>query len=128
MLSILAGFMIGVGGTVYLTVGGPVGAFLFATGLFTIITFKLELFTGKAGLLATREISGRKLTEIWCGNFIGTMLAALGGSVGPNHVLLESKAAAIVQAKLANGTIENFIAAIFCGLLMYVAVSGFAKN
>ncbi len=71
MLSILAGMLIGLGGIIYLRVGGPVGASLFAIGLLTILHFKLELFTGKAGLLATKEIKPFKLLSIWLGNFLG---------------------------------------------------------
>ena len=54
--AILAGFMIAMGAGLYLTVGGPVGAFLFSVGLLTILKFGFYLFTGKAGLLATKEI------------------------------------------------------------------------
>jgi formate/nitrite transporter FocA (FNT family) len=53
MLSILAGMLIAMSGIAYLTVGGPIGASLFSLGLLAILHFKLELFTGKAGLLAT---------------------------------------------------------------------------
>ena len=74
MLSILAGFMIGMGGIIYLTLGGVVGALFFSLGLMTIITFKFELFTGKAGLLATNEIGFWKLCKIWLGNLLGTGL------------------------------------------------------
>lgn len=57
ILAILAGFMIGVGAIINLIVGGIWGAIFFSLGLMTIIYFKFNLFTGKAGLLMTREIS-----------------------------------------------------------------------
>ena len=57
MLSIFAGFLIGMGGIIYLKVGGIAGALFFSLGLMTIITFKFNLFTGKAGLLSTEEIT-----------------------------------------------------------------------
>jgi len=42
----LAGLMIGVGGTVYLSVSNPIiGSLLFAVGLFTILVFQMQLFT-----------------------------------------------------------------------------------
>ena len=126
MLSILAGFMIAVGGIVYLSVGGIGGALLFAVGLMTVCYYKLELFTGKIGLLPTGEITGKKLLEIWIGNFIGSFMAA-GLMVGtPKYDALRSGAAAIVKTRLANGHIANLVLGIFCGLLMYIAVNGYA--
>lgn len=84
MLSILAGMLIGVGGIIYLRVGGPVGASLFAIGLLTILHFRFELFTGKAGLLATNDIKPFKLLTIWLGNFLGTsLMAVLYGATVP---------------------------------------------
>ena len=57
ILSILTGFLIGVGGIINLYIGGIEGAFFFSLGLITIVIFKGELFTGKAGLLTTNEIT-----------------------------------------------------------------------
>jgi formate/nitrite transporter FocA (FNT family) len=47
--SIMAGFMIALSAAIYLTVGAPLGAFMFALGLLTILHFQFHLFTGKAG-------------------------------------------------------------------------------
>ena len=128
MLSILAGFLIGMGGIVYLTVGGPVGAVFFSLGLMTIITFKLELFTGKAGLLSTGEIKPMKLLEIWFGNFIGTGACALLVSMTPIVEKISPAAASIVELRTGQTALTNLILGIFCGLLMYIAVAGFAKT
>lgn len=76
MLSIVAGMMIAIGGIIFLTLSGLEGALLFSMGLLTILCLKLELFTGKAGLLATREITPGKLLEIWIGNFLGSWIIA----------------------------------------------------
>jgi formate/nitrite transporter FocA (FNT family) len=102
MKAILAGLMIGIGGMVYLSVGGPIGAALFATGLLTILLFKFELFTGKAGLLATRDIGSIKLAKIWGGNWIGCFLAAaLCSLTEPGYKIAEA-AAAIIQVRISN--------------------------
>ena len=74
MNSILAGIMIAVAATTYLSVGGIVGACLFSLGLMTILVFKWDLFTGKAGLLATGEIKIGKLIKIWFGNLVGVFI------------------------------------------------------
>ena len=127
-MAILAGFLIGIGGAVFLSVGGPVGAFLFAVGLMTICHYKLELFTGKISGLVTGEINISELLRIWCGNFVGTMVAALMICGTPRYESLVGEAAAIIQVRLTNGPVANLILGVFCGLLMYVAVNGYATS
>ena len=122
LLSILAGMMIAIGGIVFLSVGGTTGALLFSMGLLTILCLKLELFTGKAGLLATKEITPGKLLEIWIGNFIGTLGMALMLLLTPRGIELSNKAMEIVAIRLANGFFVNLIYGIFCGMLMFMAV------
>ncbi|MBO7211000.1 MAG: formate/nitrite transporter family protein [Methanobrevibacter sp.] len=122
MLSIVAGMMIAIGGIIYLTLSGLEGALLFSMGLLTILCLKLELFTGKAGLLATKEITPGKLLEIWIGNFIGTLGMALMLLLTPRGIELSNKAMEIVAVRLANGFFVNLIYGIFCGMLMFMAV------
>ena len=64
------------GAIVNLTLGGIAGAIFFSLGLITIVTFKLDLFTGKAGLLVPREIEGIRLAQIWLENFVGCAICA----------------------------------------------------
>ena len=47
--SILSGICIALGGAVNLIVGGPLGAFLFAFGLLSVIYYSIPLYTGRAG-------------------------------------------------------------------------------
>ena len=122
MLSIVAGMMIAIGGTIYLTLSGLEGALLFSMGLLTILCLKLELFTGKAGLLATREIKPGKLFEIWLGNFLGSWIFAFLLILTPKGVDLAMRASEIVAIRLANGFFVNLIYGIFCGMLMFMAV------
>ena len=122
MLSIVAGMMIAIGGTIYLTLGGLEGALLFSMGLLTILCLKLELFTGKAGLLATQEITLGKLLEIWIGNFLGSWIIAFLLTLTPKGVILAQEASKIVAIRLANGFFVNFIYGIMCGILMFMAV------
>ena len=50
--SILAGIMIGIGGTIYLSLDNKiVGSILFAIGLFVIVVYSFNLYTGKIGYL-----------------------------------------------------------------------------
>ena len=125
MLSILAGFLIAMGGIINLTLGGIPGALFFSLGLLTIVTFKYELFTGKAGLLTTGEIKPWKLCKIWLGNFIGAAACALMISATPSAETLATKAAAIVALRSGQPAIVNLLLGIYCGMLMYIAVTGF---
>ena len=122
MLSIVAGMMIAIGGTIYLTLSGLEGALLFSMGLLTILCLKLELFTGKAGLLATREITLGKLFEIWLGNFLGSWIFAFLLILTPKGVDLAMRASEIVAIRVANGFFVNLIYGIMCGMLMFMAV------
>ena len=124
-LSMLAGMAITLGATVYLSVGGVVGALLFSVGLMTVVAFKLDLFTGKAGLLATNEITVGKLVKIWFGNFFGAFLASLASLISPIGEKVAISATPILETRLGNHPVENLILGIFCGILMYIAVVGF---
>jgi formate/nitrite transporter FocA (FNT family) len=128
MLSILAGFLIGMGGIIYLTLGGIAGALFFSLGLITIVTFKFHLFTGKAGLLTTGEITPVELFAIWCGNFVGTVFGAIAAGLLPQAETISNKAAEIVALRVANPPLINFALGAMCGLLMYIAVTGFART
>ena len=128
MLSILAGILIGTAGAIYLSIGGPIGAFLFSIGLLTILIFELELFTGKADLLTNRKISKIQLLKIWLGNFFGTIIAALFTLLLPTNFELVERAQEITNLRLENGFITNFGCGIFCGILMYAAVDGFRES
>lgn len=123
MLSVLAGLFIGIAGRIYLKVGGVPGAILFAAGLIVILLFGLKLFTGKAGLFATRDIKLTELGGIWIGNFFGTALAA---EALPS-ISIET-ARGIIQARLAQGFFPTLFYGILCGLLMYAAVTGYKQT
>ena len=124
-LAILAGFLIGMGAIVNLSVGGIYGALFFAFGLMTIVSFKYNLFTGKADLLATKEITVWELSKIWIGNFIGTFGCAFLIGITPIGCNIIDKANQIVLLRSSQSFITNVVLGIFCGLSMYIAVSGF---
>ncbi|MCD8037393.1 MAG: formate/nitrite transporter family protein [Clostridiales bacterium] len=125
----LAGFMIGMGGTVYLSQSNSVvGSCLFAVGLLTIVVFQLHLFTGKVGYLPMQKPAYiLELLITWCGNWVGTYIIANMVRATRIYPSLAEKANTIAAAKLADGTLSLFILAIFCGLLMFIAVDTF-KN
>lgn len=125
MLSIIAGFLIGMGGIVNLTLGGPLGAIFFALGLMTIVSFKYDLFTGKAGLLITNKITLLELCRIWIGNLIGAMACAAMMLLVPSSSAIIERAQDIVMLRHGQSALTNLILGVFCGVLMYIAVAGF---
>ena len=123
---ILAGVAICLGGIIYLTLENHmVGAMLFSIGLFTIYTFELDLFTGKICFIPNKEPKFLKTVGIvYVGNFIGTF--------GVGYILRFTKLSKLVEhtvtmvdAKLEDTLFSSFIMAIFCGMLMSIAVIGF---
>ena len=125
--AVLAGMMIGIGGTVYLSqTNSVVGSFLFAVGLFTVVVFQLHLFTGKIGYLPFQNLT--YLTELlitWIGNLVGTFLTA---TMVRNSRIYEGMAERVEQiaaVKLNDDFLSIFLLAIFCGMLMFIAVDCF---
>ena len=121
--AILAGFMIALGAIVYLTLGTPLGPFMFAVGLLAVLTFEFNLFTGKAGLLASKSIKVYDLFEIWLGNLTGTLLAAFLIIWSPGFAELHEKAQGILTVRMSNPFGVNVAMGIMCGILMYLAVT-----
>jgi len=128
--SILAGIMIGIGATVYLSLENKiVGSFLFSIGLFIIVTQELNLFTGKIGYIFNNGISYAKEVLITLiGNFIGTFLVGFVLRYTRIVNVLNTEAQRICLIKLDDNIISIFILSIFCGILMYLAVNGYKKG
>ena len=128
MYSVLAGFMIAMGGYINLTLGGIPGALFFAIGLLTILHFKFNLFTGKAGALALGKITWEEIICIWCGNFLGTAIGATMTLGTPKGMDLTYAAVAIIEQKVSNHPVENLVLGIGCGVLMFIAVKGYQDS
>ena len=122
-MSILAGFMIALGCVLYLKIGGVLGAFLFSIGLLSVVQYELKLFTGRAGLLATRAIKPLELCKIWLGNLLGVIIMSFIIAVSPYRETLQDGCIAIMQQREVAGFFASFLLAIPCGMLMYMAVS-----
>ena len=122
--AIVAGMLIGMGGTVYLSqANAVVGSFLFSIGLYTILVFQLHLYTGKIGYTPFQKpVYVIELLITWFGNLVGTGLVALMVRNTRIFVGIESRVEQIADTKLADGLPSIFILAIFCGMLMFIAV------
>ena len=122
--AILAGMLIGMGGTVYLSQSNPVvGSFLFAIGLYTIVAFQLHLFTGKIGYTPFQKpIYAIELAITWFGNLLGTGLTALMVKNSRIAAPLVERVMGIAEVKLTDNLMSIFLLAVFCGMLMFIAV------
>lgn len=126
-----AGITIGIGGAVYLTLENRViGAMLFGVGLYTIVLNGLFLYTGKVGYLISAKDKKAYILQLiftWLGNFAGTALAA--AAISATRIRnLRRTAEVICKTKLADTPHSILILAVFCGILMYVAVDGFREK
>jgi formate/nitrite transporter FocA (FNT family) len=89
---------------------------------------ELNLFTGKVGYLPDREPSYIiDLEIIWLGNFCGTYLSAMAVK-GTRAAGIAETAKAMCQTKLNDNLLSLFLLGIFCGMLMFIAVDGYAKT
>lgn len=127
--AILAGVMISIGGTIYLVLENKMlGAFLFSIGLYAICSFGLNLYTGKIGYVIDNK--PKYLIELGI-----TLLGNLIGTIGCGYLLfltrqgdkLRTIAKSICEVKLNDNLLSIFILAIFCGIIMYLAVDLFKK-
>ena len=125
--AVLAGLMIAVGGTVYLSLENKmVGACLFAIGLFIIVTKGLNLYTGKVGYLFDNPPS--YLIEVGVtvlGNFAGTFCFGFLLKFTRIYQPINEKAQTLVAAKLDDNLVSILILSVFCGILMFLAVNGY---
>lgn len=127
VLSIYSGLCIGLGGTAYLSCDNKVlGSFLFGLGLFTILNFGFNLFTGKVGYFVNNKPSyWGFLGIVWLGNFIGTFLFARMIALTRYGATLQAKACALYLVKNGDSIVSLLILGIFCGMLMFIATDGF---
>ncbi len=129
--AILAGFMIGMGGTVFLSLDNKaLGACMFGVGLFTVVVFRLQLFTGKIGYIPFQK--KRVYIRIsyhmdW--KFLWYILLQ---NVYKIQEFLQKKCQIKYllwhKQKLNDNLFSIFILSIFCGILMFIAVDTFREQ
>ena len=128
--SILAGIMIGIGGTIYLSLDNKtVGSILFAIGLFIIVVYSFNLYTGKIGYLINNFNKKyiRELIITLIGNFIGTFFVGFTLRYTRIYNMISEKAKTLADIKLNDTLISILILSFFCGILMYLAVNTYKE-
>ena len=127
--AILAGMSIGIGGIVFIqtTVAcGPefkwVGAFLFSIGLYSVLTYGFNLYTGKVGyILENDRIYLLEVLVTIIGNFIGCFIMG--------YFFQFDYAVAMCEGKLENFEfLDALMKGVMCGILMYIAVDAYKSK
>ena len=127
---ISAGITISIGCSVYLACPNKyVGAVLFSVALLTTCFRGYSLFTGKIGYMINNHKKEDFSVLLWglLGNIVAVTCFGLLISVAlPNT---SSVAKSLCEAKLeTQNLLQVFIKAIFCGILMFIAVSTYKEN
>ena len=134
MDGIAAGIMISIGSAVYLAcsangeIGTYVGAVFFAVALLTICIKGYSLFTGKVGYIPENHSKDAVSTLLLglLGNAIATCL--LGYLLSLAIPSMGDRANVVCNLKLTQEWWQTLIRAVFCGVLMYVAVSIYRES
>ena len=128
--SISAAIMISIGGGVFLACGDNRywGAILFSVALLTICYLGLYLYTGKIGYLV-EDHSPKNLATLGVG-LLGNLAVTcpVGMLVRRAIPNLGQRAQEICQLKLEQSCGSTLVRAIFCGVLMYIAVEIFRSK
>lgn len=126
--AVLAGVAISIGGIAFLASDSrAVGAALFSVGLFAVCTLGLNLFTGKVCYVFDHPPAyALGCGLIWLGNFLGAWLS--GSALALTRLDWAGKAGEICQAKLGDSPLSLFILAVFCNILIYLAVESYKSS
>ena len=119
--SVLAGFLIGLGGTVFVMADNKFfGAFLFSFGLLSVLLREYKLFTGWVGWAEKEDFVNGIVMLLF--NLIGAAIAGLlfRGWAIPDEIM--------ISTKLEQPLWQTFSRAVGCGICMYLAVSGWKKD
>jgi formate/nitrite transporter FocA (FNT family) len=120
--SILSGVLIGIGVIVNVSCGNKfIGAMLFSLALLTIIHCGLQLYTGRIGFIIDRRHSVMAYAEMLLLNFVGScgfLLWFYNQDSETQQSLID-----ISITKFSHSYSQLFIYGLFCGVLMFVAVT-----
>lgn len=126
-----AGIMIAIGGAVYLAAAPEskiFAAVLFTVALLSICYRGYALFTGRVGFIVESHKKADLSTLLSClfGNAVATIVCgyAIRYAIPATGVAAE----ALCVTKLTQAIPATFIRAIFCGVLMYIAVAVYREN
>ena len=121
---VFAGMLVSIGGTALLSCENSViGAVLFSIALLVICYRGYSLYTGKIGYMVLSHTKQDVISLLtgFLGNLIGTALCGFAVAYAlPDRA---AKAAAMWGSRMLIAYPAVFVRAIFCGILMYLAVA-----
>lgn len=131
---LLGGIAFAIGATAYLSVSNkPLGAAIFAVGMFMIFAYGFGFYTSKLGYaLKSNKSQNLSLIPLFLGNFIGAI--AVGGilSITREAVAetLSKRANQVTVVQANDSPLSIIILAFFCGIIMFVITDNYknAKN
>ena len=123
---VAAGVCIGIGTITNLISSNKyVGALLFSIGLYLVCCYQLKLCTGMAGYVLSSS-SPVDLTVAAIGNVVGISFTYILAVLW--NPLVRNMSEVVLFEKLDRQPYQIFISAIFCGMLMFLAVDRFKKS
>ena len=125
-----SGLLISIGCAVFLACDNKyVGSVMFSVALLSICLFGVALYTGKIGLMVQSHSRDDFATLLL--GLLGNTIGAAAGGFALSYALPKLKEAAVVlcEAKLTTQEWgQTLLRGMFCGVLMYVAVSIFRNT
>ena len=133
LMALFAGITIGIGCTCFLlcvyslsdAFGRVLGGFLFALGIFAIISFEMKLFTGMAASIPTMQKKDYwQLPVCFLCNALGVILAVSLIRLTVLADLIVPLAASVIEPKLAAEYwyVNAFISSILCGVMITMSI------
>lgn len=125
---IFAGILISVGGAVYLSCDNKyVGAVLFSVALLCICYQGYSLYTGKICYIPQKH--GKEEFSVLFTGLLGNVLATTVCGYALRYAIPKIGEAALnsCNAKLEQAFFQTFLRAVFCGILILLAVDIFKK-
>lgn len=126
---IFAGIIISIGGAVYLSCDNKyIGAVLFAVALICICYQGYSLYTGKICYIPEKH--GKEEISVLLTGLLGNVIATTACGYALVYALpkLQEIALNSCTLKLEQNFLQTVIRAIFCGILIYLAVDIFKKH
>lgn len=134
---VMSGVIVAIACVVYLvtyeqTGSKILGGLLFSLALIIIISRDYALYTGRIGYLLPYKKGGFvHILKVLFSNILGIGIAAVllrFSGISENGVSITKMANNVMQYKLSYTWYQTFILAIFCGILMYIAVDSSKTN
>ncbi len=129
---ILAGILISIGGGVFLACYGDgsilsrtIGSFFFSVALLCICYKKYSLYTGKIGYILEKHGKADLSVLLW--GLFGNIIATVPVGLLMRYAIPSMGTAAdiVCAAKLSQDWWQTLVRGIFCGFLVYLAVTIF---